>query len=151
MEKKTIDETPNRGNAPAEIQIREVLDNVATSFSMLDMDAWFQCFHSPFLIVLPNAVISPSSASECQKLFQPLIDRLRTQDFAKTKLESVSMNFLTETTAIVATDWTRNNSHDEVIETLGATYLFAQLNGSWRIAVVTLHTAGRLSFDAGKH
>ena len=125
----------------ADQQIRDVLKEIEASFSRLDIDAWFGCFHNPSLFVAPRAVVALSSAEQARELLGPEVERLRECGFARTQLDKCQVQLLTETTAVASTAWTRFDRDDKVIERLGATYVFCKTAEAWRAAMATSHNA----------
>ena len=119
-------------------EILDVLKNIEASFSKLDVASWLKCFYSPRIMVLSTAAFSPSSEAECKELLGPYFENLRDQGFDRSNLEEANVQFLTDTTAMVGTIWTRYAS-DKIIERFGATYLFLKSDDSWLITMVTPH------------
>ncbi len=119
-------------------KIRDVLRSIEESFSKLDIASWLEHFHSPRIFVLPQAALAPSSVAECHQLLGPYFEKLQEQGFNRSNLDECKIQFLTDTTAIVSTVWTRYAS-DRVIERIGATYLFLRSADGWRVTMVTVH------------
>ena len=118
--------------------IEDVLKSIETSFSKLDIASWLEHFHNPRIMVLPNTALAPSSEAECHSLLGPYIENLRNQGFDRSDLNECKIQFLTDTTAIVSTVWTRYAS-DRIIERIGATYLFLKSTDGWLVTMVTVH------------
>ena len=112
--------------------IRDVLSDVEAAFSRLDIDAWFRCFHNPSILVAPQAVIVLSSEVQAREVLRPEVERLRERGFARTRLDNCHVKLLTEATAIASTAWSRLDSDDNIIERLGATYVFCRPTEQWR-------------------
>lgn len=124
----------------SEAGIHSVLKQVESAFSALDFDGWIACFHSPCTVIMPDRIFSSASNADTRAQFQPMFDSLKKKGFTRTHLERCKIRMLTGTTAIADTVWTRYRG-EEVLEQLGATYLFLNLNGSWKIAVLTGYPA----------
>ena len=121
-----------------EKEVETVLGDVELAFSKLDIGEWLDCFHPTRIIVLPNAVLAPSSVEECEVLLGGYIEKLRSQGYNKSNLDKLKVRPLTETTAMASTVWSRFNNN-VLIETVGATYLFIKMDGRWKITMVTVH------------
>ncbi len=121
-------------------EIEQVLKNITDTFSGLDVAAWLENFHNPRLIVLPDTCYSPSNESECRDMLGPYFQRLKESGFNRTSLDQHQIRFLTETTAIVSTVWTRF-ADDALLENFGATYLFQKSKNKWGVIMVTVHPA----------
>lgn len=118
--------------------IRETLNRMGESFSRLDIASWLACFYLPRIIVMPQGAIAPMSEKECYEKLGPYIDKLRSLGFTKTTLDECNIQFLTGTTAMVGTCWTRY-AQEKVLEKLGSTYLFSKTGEQWLASMVTVH------------
>jgi len=123
-----------------EKEIESVLGDVESAFSELNIEKWLQSFHPTRIIVLPSAVLAPTSADECEELLGSYIKNLRAQGYNKSNLDELNVRSLTETTAMAATVWSRF-CNETLIERVGATYLFIKTNSQWKITMVTVHPA----------
>ncbi len=121
--------------------IMAVLAGVERDFSRLDFDAWLSHFHANCLMMSPESVVTPCSASETAAVVQPLMERLRAQGFARSAMVECSVKLLSETTALAGTLWRRLNGEGDEIESLAATYAFLKDNGAWKITVLIVHPA----------
>ena len=132
---------PNSGDSimNEEQQIRDILKGIQAAFEKLDISAWFQYFHKPCLIVLPDVVLSPASETEAEALAKTEAERLRSKGYAKSVMEKFSIKFLTETTALVGTAWSRFDNQDNLIEDLSVTYIFFKSNDTWYVSMLTTH------------
>ena len=119
-----------------EQKIRDILKGIQAAFEKLDISAWFQYFHKPCLIVSPDVV---ASEAEVEALAKTEAERLRSKGYAKSVMEKFSIKFLTETTALVGTAWSRFDNQDNLIEDLSATYIFFKSNDTWYVSVLTIH------------
>lgn len=123
-----------------EHEIVAVIDSIGESFSRLDIPAWLDNFHQPRLMVLPDRCLSPASEAECREAMGPYFQELADCGFNRTVLDRSAVRFLSKTTAVASTVWTRY-ADDEVLERLGATYLFQKANGRWAATTITTHSA----------
>ena len=121
-----------------EQEIESVLSDVESAFSRLDIEQWLRSFHPTRIMVLPNAVLAPSSAAECEELLGGYIENLRSRGYNRSNLDQINIRPLTDTTAMASTVWSRFNG-DSLIERVGATYLFIKANDKWQITMVTVH------------
>ncbi|MBT8145869.1 MAG: hypothetical protein KJN90_03400 [Gammaproteobacteria bacterium] len=71
----------------------------------------------------------------------PFIERMKDKVLKRTQLDLYNIKLLSDTTAIASTIWTRFDNQEQVIERLSATYLFSLVDGQWKIAVLTGHSA----------
>lgn len=118
--------------------IKAKLHKVEAMFSKLDMAGWLACFHAARVMVLPGFAFMPSTVEECEALAGPYVQALRAKGFDRTQLGRVGIRYLTDSTALVTALWTRYGG-SEVLEALGATYLFLKCDGDWQITMVTTH------------
>ena len=123
-----------------EQEIEQVLKNIADTFSRFDMTAWMENFHNPCLIVSPDTCYSPSNESECQDIMGPYFQQLQAAGFNLTSLDKHHIRFLTETTAIVSTVWSRF-ADATLLESFGATYLFQKSQSNWGVIMLTVHSS----------
>ena len=131
----------------SEASILAVLKRVESTFSELDFDGWIACFHSPCTVIMPDRIFSSASIADTRAQFQPMFDSLKGKGFTRTYLERSKIRMLTGTTAIAETVWTRYRG-EQVLEQIGATYLFLNLQGSWKIATLTGYPAAASSLSA---
>ncbi len=122
-------------------EIMAVLAGIEGDFSRLDFDAWLSHFHAHRLMMSPEFVVTPASASETAAVIQPLMERLRAQGYARSSMVECSVKLLSETTALAGTLWRRLNGEGDEIESLAATYAFLKDNGAWKITVLIVHPA----------
>ena len=123
---------------PEEDGVRAVIENIAETFSRLDLAGWLDNFHAPRMIVLPDATFSPVDATEAERLFNPILESLRARGFTRSTLDSCSVQLLTPLTAVASASFTRF-AGDEVLERLGATYVLQKRDGHWGVLLVTPH------------
>ncbi len=131
----------------SEADIHSVLKQIETTFSALDFDGWIACFHSPCTVILADRIFSSASIADTKAQFQPMFDGLRRKGFTRTQLDHCKIRMLTGTTAIADTVWTRYRG-EQILEQLGATYLFLNLQGSWKVATLTGYPAAASSLMA---
>ncbi len=122
-------------------EIMAVLAGIERDFSKLDFDAWLSHFHANCLIMSPELVVTPTSASETAAIILPLMERLRAQSYARSSMVECTVKLLSETTALAGTLWRRLNGEGDEIESLAATYAFLKDNGAWKITVLIVHPA----------
>jgi len=115
-----------------------VLENIATSFSRLDIAAWLANFHMPPMIVTVAGCVRPSDAAEAEILFNALITSFRGRGFIRSSIDACSMKFLTPATAIASVVFSRH-AGDELLERLGATYILQMRDDRWGGLVFTGH------------
>lgn len=130
-----------------EAGILNVLKQVEATFSGLDFNGWIANFHLPCTVILPDRIFSSMSIDDTRAQFQPLFQSLKGKGFTRTQLDRCKIRMLTATTAIADTVWTRYRG-EQVLEQLGATYLFLNMKGSWKIAVLTGYPAAASALSA---
>ena len=123
---------------PEEDEIRGIIENMADSFSQLDLTGWLANFHQPRMIVLPDAAFSPVDVADAERLFIPMAESLRARGFTRSSLDACGVRLLTPLTAIASATFTRF-ADDEILEELGATYILQKRDGRWGVLLVTVH------------
>ena len=137
-------QTPSQ-NVPRDQElILAVLRDVETAFSDSDLRRWLSSFHSPYLIMASEGVISPSSDEVALALIRPQIEKLRARGYARSELKRPTVKLLIPTTALAAVEWIRRKGNEEELERLGATYAFFKGDDGWKIVMVTVHAPSTL-------
>ena len=134
-----------RGTITDKQEIEQVLRNIAETVSKLDVGAWLDNFHNPRLIVSSETSYSPANESECREFMGPYFQNLREKGFTHTKINTSQIRMLTDATAIVTTTWTRY-ADSEVLENIGATYMFQKSDNIWRAIMVTSYPSDTVVF-----
>jgi hypothetical protein len=124
--------------------ILAVLRDVEAAFSDGDLRRWLSLFHSPYLIMAPEGVVAPSSEEEALALIRPSMESLRARGYVRSELNRPTVKLLSPTTALASVEWVRRKGNEEEIERLGATYAFFKADGSWKIVMLTVHSASTL-------
>ena len=120
-------------------QIGAILQRIEDTFSRLDLSGWLECFHPLAIAVIPPfEPVSLQDTEACQALLEPYAARLQAAGFNRTQMGGCAIRYLTETTALVTVRWTRYGG-DNVLESIGGTYLFLKTAEGWRITMLTSH------------
>jgi hypothetical protein len=123
-----------------EEEIAAVLQNIGGAFSRLDFSAWLACFHSPRMVFLADRIFVSSTEAEFREVMGPMFARLKAKGFKRTQLDVCNVQILTDSSAVASTVWTRFDSGEQVIERLGATYMFSRMGGKWKVATLAGHS-----------
>ena len=122
-----------------EEQIRAVIERVCETFSNLDMSAWYACFHQPCIIIGPKGGQCLNNFEDCQRHMQPVFDRLRQQDFGRSRLDDCKIKLVGDYFAIVSAVWSRFTRDGKLIQQFGASYSFNKTDLQWKISLLTSH------------
>ncbi|MGI9315722.1 MAG: DUF6841 family protein [bacterium] len=128
-----------------EQEIERVLTRLAETFSQLDFDAWIKNFHTPTLLVFPDQAYSLENEMAFRALMTPYFQNLRDQGFTQTRMNESQIRILTETTAIVSSNWTRY-AGSTPMESIGAAHMFQKSANTWGVIMVTSYPPGALGF-----
>lgn len=124
-----------------EDNIKAVLDEVCNTFSQLDMQAWFDCFHRPCMIVTPNGAHCLQSFEDCENLMGPTFSELMKKEFVQSTLDDYKIKIISPYFAVASAIWSRFNKHGECFQRFGVSYGFNKIDSVWKICNLTSHSA----------
>ena len=124
-----------------EAAVRQTLDEYYRAFSTLSVQAILPYLNEPALLIGPLGVIPLPTPSEIEPIFGPVMEGLRTRDYARSELGSREIRILCAQSAIVTGIAIRYKSNGEELERAGITYLLRKTDDAWKIAVMVLHGA----------
>lgn len=128
--------------------IASFFDALAECFSAQDLTRIHALFQLPAMIVGPPGVYALGDAAQFDAFYGAMLDRLRSDRFAKSTYDNMSVKTVAPGLALAAMSWTRWRSDGSKLEEFGATYTLVQRDGAWKIVALVGHgpdTVPRLS------
>lgn len=124
---------------PNYLTIAAFFDDIAASFGGGDLPRFRALYHLPAMVVMPQGAYAIRDTAEFDGFFGGTLERLRTQNFARSAYKRLSVKTLAPGMALAAMHWTRYRADGSVLETLGATYTLIERDGGWRIVALAGH------------
>jgi len=118
--------------------IEALFEEIAAAFSALDLPRFRRCYALPCQFVTAQGMMSARDDAEFNAFFEPMIARLRTENFGRSEFEALRIRELGATLALATMRWTRWRADGSVLERLGATYT-CRFEQGWRIVGLIGH------------
>ena len=121
--------------------VTQVLTDYYSAFSTLDAQAVLPYFHEPSQLVSPSGVVPTPTRAAVAAAFQPVMEGLRSRNFAKSELINLHLKRLSVNTVIAGGVAVRRKTDGQELERAGVVYLLQKTNAGWEVATVVIHDA----------
>ena len=122
-------------------EVEALFTEIAASFGARDLPRFLRLYVLPCMVMTPQGGHPIHNDEEFSAFFMPLLQRLQSQDFARSAFERLSVHQLAPMLALASMHWTRYRADGTVLETLGATYTIVNIDENWRIVSLLAHGA----------
>jgi ketosteroid isomerase-like protein len=121
--------------------VTQVLTDYYSAFSTLDAQAVLPYFHEPSQLVSPAGVIPTPTRAAVAAAFQPIMEGLRSRNFARSELTNLHLKRLSVNTVIAGGVAVRRKTDGQELERAGVVYLLQRTRSAWQFATVAIHDA----------
>ena len=117
-----------------------VFEEIAESFSALDLPRFRRCYSLPFYMAVPDKPgVAVTDEAGFEAFFAPIIARLKAAGFVRSVLGRTHVHFLAPGLALASMHWARCRADGSEIERFGATYTLTHTAGRWLIVTLAAH------------
>ena len=121
--------------------IAQMLTDYYSAFSTLDAQAVLPFFHEPSQLVTPAGVVPTPTRAAVAAAFQPVMEGLRSRNFARSELINLHLKRLSMNTVIAGGVAVRRKTDGQELERAGVVYLLQRTGAGWQFATVAIHDA----------
>jgi ketosteroid isomerase-like protein len=124
-----------------ETAVRKMLGEYYRAFSTLNVRAILPYLNEPAMLVGPQGVMPLPTPSAIEPIFGPVMEGLRTREFARSELGSEEIRILSAQAALVTGVAIRYRADGTELERAGISYLLRKSDDAWKIVAMVLHGA----------
>ena len=121
--------------------IAQMLTDYYSAFSKLDAQTVLPFFHEPSQLVSPAGVVPTPTRAAVAAAFQPVMEGLRSRNFARSELINLHLKRLSVNTVIAGGVAVRRKTDGQELERAGVVYLLQRTSAGWQFAMVAIHDA----------
>jgi ketosteroid isomerase-like protein len=121
--------------------VAQVLTDYYGAFSTLDAQAVLPYFHESSQLVSPTGVVPTPTRAAVAAAFQPVMEGVRSRNFAKGELINLHLKRLSANTVIAGGVAVRRKADGQELERAGVVYLLQRTGVGWQFATVVIHDA----------
>jgi hypothetical protein len=121
--------------------VTEVLSDYYRDFSTLDAQAVLPHFHEPSQLISSAGVVPTPTRAAVAAAFQPVMDGLRSRQFAKSEPINLHLKRLSVNTVIAGGVAVRRKADGQELERAGVVYVLQRTGTGWEFATVVIHDA----------
>ena len=125
-----------------EESIRRMLDDLFQSFQTLDPCSMVPYYHLPSLAISGERVSVMSTPAEVEARFARVMERLKTQDYARSSYSDARVMPLGDRLALLRVSGARYRRDGKLIEPLNITYVLRKTDAGWKVVVLASHDPG---------
>jgi hypothetical protein len=122
-------------------EVTQVLLDYYQAFTTLEPQAVGPYFLEPSQLVSSAGVVPTATRAAVAAAFQPVMEGLRTRNFAKSELTNLRLKRLSATTVIAGGVAVRRKTDGQELERAGVVYLLQKTRAGWQFATVVIHDA----------
>src|ERR1700722_10574554 len=127
------------GSMSDETAVRQMLGEYYRAFSTLSVQAILPYLNQPAMLVGPAGAIALPTPSADETVFRPVMEGLRTREFARSELGLAEIRILSGQAALVTGIAIRYRTDGTELERAGITYLLRKSDDGWKIVAMVLH------------
>ena len=113
-------------------------DYLAANIS-LDAGRVARHLHEPWMYVMATRVVQGKTHADAEDFLKPGLAALKEAGYARTDFPRLNAQLLGEGLAMISGEGVRYKTDGTQLAALGMTYLWRQVAGQWKLAVVTMH------------
>jgi len=122
-----------------EAAIARTFSDYVQAFHTLRAGAVLPYWHVPCLFISDRGMRIMTTEAEVEGFFTQLIEALKGRAYARSVLTSLSVNQMSERTALISVSRVRYRTDGQVLERLGETYTLRRTDDGWKIAAALVH------------
>lgn len=111
------------------------------AFQTLDANAVAAYCHVPCMLVAPQGVQVMATVAEVSAMFGRMMAGLEARGYARSKLEELHVEPMSEAAAVVSVSRTRQGAQGQDLERVGETYVLRRADAGWKIVMALMHDA----------
>ena len=119
-------------------EILEMYDELAATFSRLDLANFRKLFHLPVQLTSVDGVVAISDEKSFESVFGSIMEALREKGFTHSVLAESNIAVHGQGLAMASMLWLRYTG-ESVLERLGATYTLIKTGSRWEISALLAH------------